>query len=160
MASFASLVNQKHYHASLLLAMQGRLDKHGSCFRAEYQALEDAAVDALLTAWQLFLCEVAESCQINTPVTSLDELTLQLQAQHRSHAVVQTLESLQTDATSWLSHLIHAGESKLEGKAYAAGLKQPDMLAVTDMTSVMEVGEILQQFQGFVTEQRDFLQEW
>lgn len=160
MTAYAGRVNQKHYHAALLLALQAGLDDQDSVARARYQALEEAALDALLHAWRLFLLELAQSCQIAVPVQALEQLVQALGGQDRSHAVVNTLLTLQAEPQSWLRQLLDGENGKWLERPPAVSRKAGNLLLSSDAMVTMPLQAILQQFQDFVIEQREFLQEW
>ncbi|HEY9032383.1 MAG TPA: DUF6586 family protein [Pseudomonadales bacterium] len=158
MASLASRVNEKHYHAALLLDLRQQLDPHSDAYMAQCRALEQAAIDAMQRAWLLFLHEVAESCQLKVAVDSLSDLRRQLTQDNRSHAVVATLSVLEQQPASWLSQLLAASQITAD---QPQSRRQPaTVLVVADITGQPDWRDCLAQFQACVAEQRDYLQEW
>lgn len=158
--SAAACVNEKLYHVSLLLQLADQTDHHNVVDAARHLALQHAAVNALYTAFQLFLQEVAESVKLRQPVQTLAQLREILQQDGRSHAVPETLNVLAAEPQSWLSALFRAQQGTLFADV-AERHHDHDPLAVKVISdSEMATADILSAFQQFVLQQRDYLQEW
>ena len=159
--SLAARVNEKLYHAGLLIAN----DIEASDTRA--QALQQAQIFAaaafMQAAYSLFMQEVAESAQIQVTVTHASALKQALAAESRSHAVVETLLSLEADDSSWLSSLHGEYLAFINGDAGSnqttTRSKSIQMIGM-DITAVFDAGSVLDAFKQFVSDQREFLQEW
>ena len=168
-ANLASLVNQQLYHAQLLLAMIEQQDAQQLHFRAAEQALLNATVQATFLAYQGFLAETAESCQLKNNFDSVQQLQQALAAEGRSHAIVSNLSALLSDGAdfhqqeSWLQQLLNAEAGLLQAApAKPVSPKQANMIiqVQTDTLDQSAIGWILSQLKQFIDAQRDYLQEW
>ncbi|CAA0106670.1 Uncharacterised protein [BD1-7 clade bacterium] len=159
--SLAARVNEKLYHAGLLLALTGSED---AAAKARHQAQQFAAGAMLEAAYRLFILEVAESCQIRQVVMNAGELKAMLAQESRSHAVVETLLSLEADDNSWLSSLHREYEVFVAGEqgsaSVAASIDNNTQLISLDVTQHFDAQTVLDDFKAFVGAQREFLQEW
>lgn len=158
-ASIASQVNERLYHARLLVEMREALDSSEVQYRARQKALSLAAVAALIKAYQLFIQELAESCKITAAVYNSQSLADALAEEQRSHAVVQTLLALEAEPQSWLSELLatHANPSAFSLSAQKT--TNANMIALSQNADI-DLSLVIKQFTDFVDGQRDFLQEW
>jgi hypothetical protein len=168
-ANLASLVNQQLYHAQLLLDMMNLQDPQQLHYRAAKQALLNAAVQATFLAYQGFLAETADSCQLKSHFDTVQQLQMALQSEGRSHAIVSNLSALLTDGAdfhqqdSWLQQLISAEAGLLQAApAKSAPKKQANMIIQVQKDTLDEqaVSSILLELKQFIDAQRDYLQEW
>lgn len=153
-ASLSAKVNQQCYFAKLLLAEQAVLEADDAKSRALNQALEQSAVSAMFLAYQGFVQEVAQSCQVLQPVDSVQQLDELLQQEQRSHAVVHNLLEL-VNSNSWLSQLIERFDKRLQ----TAPQPKPKAGLIA-MSGQADLPSLLLQLQDFIAQQREFLQEW
>ena len=162
-ANLASLVNQQLYHCELLLAQIETLDKDSFSFRASKQALLNAAIHASFLGYQGFLQELAESCQIMSKPQDLEALVAALASESRSHASVANLQSLMEQGESWLVQLLKAEYSLFEQAPAAPSKANHQLIALSAIDQKLDLPEIQamnQALKTFVSDQREFLQEW
>jgi hypothetical protein len=165
-ASLSGIVNQHLFHAKLLLEMadslaeeQATADKTAAFAPVKIAALENSSVSATFHAYQAFLIEVANSCQIKSAICTVEQLADLLAAEGRSHAVVANLIEL-SHRESWLSALTGQYHDLLTKSPQAKTAVNSSMIALSDSTPAMDIGQIIEQFQTFITGQRAYLQEW
>ncbi len=167
-ANLASLVNQQLYHAQLLLNMIEQQDAQALHYRAAKQALLNAAVQAVYLAYQGFLAETAESCQLKESFSSIEALDAALVAEGRSHAIVSNLKALTASSEfkrdqNWLQQLLKAHSGILQ----AAPSKPSSNLTTQLIIQATHTGFdhqniqlILEDLKAFIDVQREYLQEW
>lgn len=153
-ASLSAKVNQQCYFAELLLSQVEQLDAKAAQQQTLKLALEQSVLGAMFLAYQGFVQELAQSCQIKQPVDSIEQLDQYLRQEQRSHAVVHNLLEL-TKSNTWLSQLIDRFDKRLQ--AVPKQNTQPQLIASSEQ---YELPEILVQLQDFISQQREFLQEW
>ncbi|MCK5881368.1 MAG: hypothetical protein KAG18_05780 [Sinobacterium sp.] len=167
-ANVASLVNQQLYHAQLLINMIDEQDAQALHFRAAKQALINAAVQAVFLAYQGFLDETAQSCQLAGVYHSVSELDAALSEQGCSHAIVSNLKNLLQDVSyaeaSWLQRLLAAQSAVLSVvPAKPAPANQPQLIIQTNQSDGIDTHDILNilsDLTAFIDVQRAYLQEW
>ena len=156
-ASLSGLVNQHLFHAKLLLEIADSLTDE-SFKAAKIAALENSAVVALERTVNAFVLEVADSCQVKEGITDLHSLDAALNAEGRSHAVVSSLVELSQNP-SWLSELEQQSLS-LVSKSPNITKHSNQMIALSEASMAMDIGQMIEECEAFITTQREFLQEW
>lgn len=161
-ASLTGRVNQQLYHAELLLTLRNELDQDAMAYRAQSQALNDAALSALYSAYRLFLLEVADACQLRQQPESLETLIQLLDQEDRSHAVVNTLSVLahQDESDNWLQHLLQQQQTLVGQAVVYKAPATTGLIAVTEIHAAMDTQDCVAAFKAFIAEQREYLQEW
>lgn len=158
-ASLSGTVNQHVFHAKLLLEVIDELGEQSAFRKIKVQALESSAISALYRAFQSFLIEVADSCQIKSTMTSLGQFEQLLASEGRSHAVVNSLRVLM-DKPSWLSSLSKAFDELLTDMPTPDAIASANLITLSDISEHIDTAQMIQQFEDFVSVQREFLQEW
>lgn len=161
MSSLTAQVNDKLYQARLLLEML-QPQEGGYPDGVTVRALESSVVLQMDIAKDLFITEVADSCQIKQPSLSLQQLSNCLASEGRSHAVVETLLVLAQDPQSWLSQLYAVVASVRQGHSVNKAMKTQvtGALVVTDVIERIDLSTLLLAFTDFTAEQRTYMSEW
>ncbi len=160
MSSKASLVNEKHYQAKLLLQTAASVTSSDAAETAQIKALQASAILLMHTALQLFVEEVADSCQIKQTLPTIQSLADALAQEQRSHAVVETLLELEADPKNWLSEIKRWHHKVLTGQSLSLTEVQRGFIAVQDVEADQGIEACLQAFTAFVLSQRSYLSEW
>ena len=162
MSSQASLVNEKLYQAKLLLQLLDRRNDDSLSYAAELRAVEAAAVELLCVGLQLFIDEIAESCQLKDRYYNVYQLQQALIEEERSHAVVETLVELADADNNWLPSLLAAHNRVFNGAAVNKTQKPTSAQAIQfqDVSAGLDVIASVNAFSDFVLQQRAFLGEW
>jgi hypothetical protein len=150
-------VNQKVYFAQLVLT--------DACAKSgpAQQALLQAAVFHLATAYRLYLKEIAQHQRHVTDAANARAARRQFIAQEWQCQELDVLAQME-DEGQWPLHLLHALRDA-EGGAIAAEPAQASVgvIAVADITEAVDVvrcQEWLAHFKQLIEAQRDAIQEW
>lgn len=160
MSSLAAKVNEKHYQCRLVLAESMGLDPQRGEYQAQKQALEQSCCLLLGIAYQLFLEEIAHSCQIKDMVYHLKDLKAILENEERSHPVIDTLLILETTKGSWLNQLQNAIECCHGGNRLISSRSNNVAILASDLQQSFDIQDCLISFVDFVAQQRSYLAEW
>ncbi|MCY4044459.1 MAG: hypothetical protein OXE99_05205 [Cellvibrionales bacterium] len=161
----ANLVNEKLYHASLLIKLKGEHDNAATGLaNAQVKALDGAISATLKVALNHFIQELAEAVQVQQPSIDLNSLKSTLDKEERGLPPVDALSELACQPTSWVSQIDRAYARFLSlddaANAYVASAEQDRLLPLVNLDSAIDLPECLQSFKDFISTWRTFLAEW
>lgn len=161
--SIASLVNEKLYHAALLLELQSSLDE-GRALKAKQKALDGAVSSTLKVALDHFIQELAEAVQIQSDGISLDMLKTKLDEEERGLPPVDALVELSLNSSSWVCQIDRAYREFLaigddSNVSSAMGVNE-QLVPLVSMDAGFDLPDSLRSLKEFITTWRAFLAEW
>ena len=161
--SIANLVNEKLYHAALLLELQSGLDE-GAAFKAQYKALDGAVSSTLKVALDHFIQELAEAVQIQSDGIDLDILKAQLDEEERGLPPIDALVELSLNASSWVCQIDRSYREFLAidddfNSSSAMGVNE-QLVPLVSMDAEFDLPDCLQSLKDFINTWRVFLAEW
>ena len=155
--SWQAQVNQKLYFAQLLLTDAS--DKSGS----SEQALLQAAAFHLVTAYRLYLKEIAQNQNHSTNAVDARNACRQFAAQGWVCQELEELARLEEDGQWPVRLLLAYYEIIGEAAAPTTTKAAPNSIAMADITEAADADiyrQWLQQFQIVIAAQRESAQEW
>ncbi len=157
MTTLASKVNEKLYHADLLLAMLAAQSE--PALSAKQKALMGAAAVTLQAAFDLFVEELADAVQISGDNLSLSGLVSILGEQGRGLPAIDNLLALQEIPLSWVSQIHRAYRQFLESERHILP-RRTATIPTINLDDEIDLSISLAAFKYFVSESRAFLTEW